>query len=165
MADILIRRMALKDAPAVHRIEQDTFARPWSLSSFEYEMTGNPVARYLVAQEGGRLLGFAGIHIIFDEGHITNVAVTADRRGEGIGERLVSSILQYAANLGVRYATLEVRASNEKAIRLYRQHGFQAVHTRKKYYEDNGEDALLMVCDRMPPAQEGFTEEETIYEG
>ncbi len=164
MADIIIRRMTLADAGRVHAIEKATFAHPWSLASFEREMTDNPVARYLVAEEEGRLLGFAGVHIILDEGHITNVAVVEERRGQGIGKRLFSGLMQYAANLGVIYMTLEVRVSNQKAIRLYERYGFLKVHVRKAYYEDNGEDALLMVCDRMPAAQEDFAEAETVSE-
>lgn len=164
MADLIIRRMALADAGQVYAIEKAAFAHPWSLASFEQEMTTNPVARYLVAEEEGRLLGFAGVHIILDEGHITNIAVAEERRGQGIGSRLFGCLMQYAANLGVTYMTLEVRVSNQKAIRLYEQHGFFKVHVRKRYYEDNGEDALLMVCDRMPQAQEDFEEAETAFE-
>lgn len=164
MADVSIRRMTLSDAEQVHGIEKATFPYPWSLQSFQEEMTTNPVARYLVAEENGAILGFAGVHIILDEGHITNVAVVENRRGEGIGRLLFGGLMQYAANLGVRYMTLEVRVSNQKAIRLYERYGFLKVHTRKQYYEDNGEDALLMVCDQMPDAQEDFEETETVFE-
>ena len=164
MREMIIRRMTLADAEQVHEIEKATFPHPWSLASFKEEMTTNPVARYLVAEEEKKLLGFAGVHIILDEGHITNVAIAKERRGQGIGTRLFGALMQYAANLGVRYMTLEVRVSNQKAIRLYERYGFMKVYVRKQYYEDNREDALLMVCDRMPPAQEDFTEEETLFE-
>ena len=144
MADITLRRMTLADASAVHAIEAATFAIPWSLQSFEEEMTRNACARYIVAEEDGTVLGYAGAWLILDEGHITNVAVTKSRRGEGIGEALMRALMQYAANLGVTYMTLEVRRSNETAQSLYRSLGFIQVGVRKKYYEDNGEDALIM---------------------
>jgi len=76
----------------------------------------------------------------------------------------MQGLMQYAANLGVRYLTLEVRASNTPAIALYQSLGFIKVGIRKKYYEDNQEDALLMVCDQLPEAEDDFTEEETVYE-
>ena len=159
----MIRRMSLADAPQVAAVETACFQTPWTLGDFESEMTENPVARYLVAQQGGRIVGFAGAHIILDEGHITNVAVLPGSRSLGIGKILLSALLQYAANLGARYLTLEVRASNAPAIRLYASFGFIKVSVRKKYYADSGEDALLMVCDRLPPAEPDFSEPETLY--
>ncbi len=118
MAELHIRRMTLADVPAVAALEAACFATPWTLQDFEREMVENRVARYLVAEEAGRLLGFAGVHIILDEGHITNVAVLQEARGQGIGRRLIEALLQYASNLGVRYLTLEVRPSNAPAIAL-----------------------------------------------
>jgi len=103
------------------------------------------------------------MHIILDEGHITNIAVRAQDRGRGIGKLLLQSMMQYASNLGAAYLTLEVRQSNAAAIALYTSHGFIAVNRRKGYYE-NGEDALLMVSQHMPAAQEDFMEAETIIE-
>ena len=119
-------------------------------------MTQNTCARYLVAENDGRVIGFAGTWIVLDEAHVTNVAVLEEYRGQGIGKKLTQALMQYAANLGVTYATLEVRRSNERAQNLYKTLGFQYVGVRKRYYEDNGEDALLMVCQDMPEAQEDF---------
>ncbi|MBO4837672.1 MAG: ribosomal protein S18-alanine N-acetyltransferase, partial [Clostridia bacterium] len=99
-----------------------------------------------------------------DEGHITNIAVRKDWRGRGMGRALVESLMQYAANLGVVYMTLEVRAGNEVARHVYMSHGFVQVGVRKKYYEDNGEDALFLVCDHMPLADPDFEEPETVHE-
>lgn len=159
-----IRRMATADLPQVAEIEAAVFPRPWSIRDFFSELTVNPVARYLVAELDGQILGFAGVHIILDEGHITNVAVLPAARGRGLGKSLMAELMQYAANLGVRYLTLEVRQSNEVAIAMYRGLGFFKVSVRKKYYEDNGEDAWLMVTDRLPNPQAGFTEPETVTE-
>ncbi|MGI6688988.1 MAG: ribosomal protein S18-alanine N-acetyltransferase [Christensenellales bacterium] len=164
MAEALIRRMTLADAGQVAAIEAACFSSPWTLGDFEREMTENPVARYLVAEVNGRLAGFAGAHIILDEGHIANVAVLAECRGQGLGRQLLEALLQYAANLGARYLTLEVRESNAPAIALYESCGFIKVSVRKRYYADSGEDALLMVCDRLPPAEPGFEEPETVRE-
>lgn len=161
---ITLRRMTLADVDAVHLLEQATFAMPWSRASFVEEMTRNACARYLVAEENGVVLGFAGAWIVLDEGHVTNIAVERSRRGQGIGRMLTQGLMQYAANLGVGYMTLEVRKSNLPAQALYQSLGFIQVGVRKKYYEDNGEDALFMVCDRLPPAQEDFEEAETAKE-
>lgn len=153
--------MNIDDVQVVAGIEKATFAKPWSMADFTYEMESNPVARYVVAEQAEQVLGFAGAHIILDEGHITNVAVLKEARGQGIGRKLMNALIQYAANLGVRYLTLEVRAGNEPAIALYRSLGFIKVTVRKKYYNDNGEDALLMVCDKLPEAEIDFSEDET----
>ncbi len=164
MSDLLIRRMMLADVDQVAAIERATFSAPWSKASFAREMTTNKVARYLVAEEQGRVIGFAGVHIILEEGHVTNIALTPEHRGKGLGKRLTLALMQYAANLGVDYLTLEVRCSNEKAIALYRALGFHKVSVRKRYYEDNGEDAWLMACDQMPAADPDFEEPETVRE-
>lgn len=165
MAEYTIRRMTVDDVDAVHAIEADTFATPWSRQSFYEEMTRNACARYLVAElPEADIVGFAGVWIVIDEGHITNIAVKKEYRGQGIGRALTAALMQYAANLGVVYMTLEVRRSNEIAQRVYLSHGFIQVGVRKKYYEDNGEDALFMVCDHMPPADPDFEEPETIKE-
>lgn len=159
-----IRRMTLADTWEAAQLEAANFPMPWTLSAFEFEMRDNPVARYLMAEEDDRLIGFAGAHMILDEGHITNVVVAETARGRGIGKALMKGLMQYAANLGVRYLTLEVRASNLPAITLYKSLGFVKVGVRAKYYEDNQEDAWLMVCDQLPEADEDFTEEETVFE-
>ncbi len=164
MADVVIRRMTIDDVDAVAAIEAATFPMPWSRRSFEEEMTRNACARYLVAETEGKIVGFAGVWVVIDEGHITNIAVLREYRGRGIGRLLTGGLMQYAANLGVNYMTLEVRRSNEAAQNLYLSLGFIQVGVRKKYYEDNGEDALFMVCDHMPPVQEDFEEAETVHE-
>ena len=159
MSEPVIRFMRLKDVDAVAAIEQETFARPWSRESFRQELTRNAVARYLVAEEDGKILGYAGAWVILDESHITNIAVLEAFRGRGIGKQLTKALLQYLSNLGASYATLEVRVSNERAQHLYRSLGFVSVGKRKRYYEDNQEDAWLMVCEHMPEVDPDFEEE------
>ena len=165
MYDTVIRRMTINDVDGVHAIEAATFARPWSKQDFVKEMTTNACARYLVAEKDGAVIGYAGAWIVLDEAHVTNVAVDQDFRGQGVGRQLTAALMQYASNLGVVYATLEVRKSNEAAKRLYQSLGFEYVGVRKRYYEDNGEDALLYCCQHMPPADMDFTEPETVTEG
>ena len=162
--DCLIRRMTIGDVPAVAAIEAATFPTPWSEDAFRKEITDNPVARYLVAEKDGAVIGFAGAWIILDESHITNIAILAEHRGNGYGRALTAALMQYLSNLGAAYATLEVRKSNVTAQNLYKSLGYVSVGVRKRYYEDNGEDALLMVCEHMPEADPDFTEPETVSE-
>lgn len=164
MSDAIIRRMTPNDVDAVHAIEAATFPRPWSRQDFVKEMTTNACARYLVAERDGQVIGYAGTWIVLDEAHVTNVAVAKAWRGQGVGRMLTAALMQYASNLGVVYVTLEVRRSNETAKRLYQSLGFEYVGVRKRYYEDNGEDALLYCCQHMPPADPDFTEPETAVE-
>lgn len=164
MSDCIIRRMTLRDVDGVHAIESATFSRPWKREDFVKEMTQNACARYLVAELEEKIVGFAGAWIVLDEAHITNIAVSEEFRGQGIGRKLTEALMQYAANLGVVYATLEVRRSNERAKKLYQSLGFEYVGLRKKYYEDNGEDAFLYCCQHMPPADPDFEEPETAKE-
>ena len=158
MAELEIRRMTSADIDAVTAIEQATFARPWSRDSFRREMEQNVAARYLVAVLEDRIIGYAGAWVILDECHITNIAITASQRGKGYGRQLVDALMQYVSNLGAAYATLEVRVSNERAQHLYERAGFVRLGKRKRYYEDNGEDAWLMVCERMPEVDPDFEE-------
>ena len=162
--DCLIRRMTVDDVPTVAAIEAATFPTPWSEDAFRKEITDNPVARYLVAEKDGAVIGFAGAWIILDESHITNIAILAEHRGNGYGRALTAALMQYLSNLGAAYATLEVRKSNVTAQNLYKSLGYVSVGVRKRYYEDNGEDALLMVCEHMPEADPDFTEPETVSE-
>ena len=161
---IIYRRMTLEDVPQVHEIELKTFHTPWSYQSFVDEMTTNKCARYIVAEEDGKVLAYAGAWMIFDEGHITNIAVDEAVRGKGIGAGVTKALMQYAANLGVQYMTLEVRKSNIVAQNLYKKMGFIELGVRKRYYEDNGEDAYLYVCQNMPEVEEDFEEEDTSEE-
>lgn len=156
---MIIRRMTKEDVKAVHDIEMHTFSVPWPEASFHHEMNENPAARYLVAVDGeGRILGYAGAWMIFEEAHITNIAVKESCRGQGIGMALAQALIQYAANLGVQYMTLEVRKSNLVAQGMYRKLGFEKLSIRKRYYPDNNEDALLMVLQHMPDVEDDFTE-------
>jgi len=135
--------MRRKDLDQILEIEKLCFPLPWSRESFLSELR-NPLARYIVAQEGFVLQGYAGIWLIFDEGHITNVAVHPRARGRRIGELLLANIIALASAHGAVAVTLEVRPSNNAALSLYRRMGFEEKGLRRGYYIDNGEDALIM---------------------
>ena len=145
-----IALMAMEHLDQVHAIEQDSFATPWSRASLENEITNNPCARYLVICEHGEVLGYAGMWLVLDEAHITNVAIRRDSRGKGLGEKLMRALVQLAADSGMNWMTLEVRASNAPAQGLYKKLGFINVGRRKNYYEDNREDAILMALEHLP---------------
>lgn len=164
MPDCNIRRMTIDDVDAVAAIEAATFPTPWSRDAFEKEITQNVVARYLVAELDGQVIGFAGAWLIIDESHITNIAISEAYRGLGYGRQLTEGLMQYLSNLGAAYATLEVRVSNIRAQKLYESLGFINLGKRKRYYEDNGEDALLMVCDHMPEVDPDFEDIDTVHE-
>ncbi|WP_114571891.1 ribosomal protein S18-alanine N-acetyltransferase [Exiguobacterium flavidum] len=138
-----IRRMTLADVQGVHEVELQSFATPWTIDAFETEMTRNPNAYYLVATEQDEIVGFAGLWQIAGEGHITNVAVKRTLRGQKIGEKLLSSLIESARELALSAMTLEVRVSNTPARSLYEKLGFRYAGTRKRYYQDNNEDAAI----------------------
>jgi len=148
MADYEISLMTAADIDGMHDIEVATFASPWSRKSIEDELA-NPCARYLVARENGQVIGYAGMWLVIDEGHVTNVAVREDMRGRGIGRELMKRLIQLAADSGMIWMTLEVRRSNKVAQNLYHSFGFIDVGYRKRYYENN-EDALLMGLEHLP---------------
>lgn len=143
-ADIQVVPMVLSHVPAVHAIEEAAFPRPWSLSSFLQEIEQNKAARYLVCLLEGEVVAYGGMWFIIDEAHITNIAVSPKHRRQGFGRRIVEGLLELARENGMHLITLEVRRSNEVAQTLYHQMGFEDVGYRKRYYEDNGEDALIM---------------------
>ena len=142
--ELTIREMKRKDLDQILEIEKLCFPLPWSRESFLSELK-NPLARYIVAEESFVLQGYAGIWLIFDEGHITNVAVHPRARGRRIGELLLVNIVTLAGAHGATAVTLEVRPSNHAALSLYRLMGFEEKGLRRGYYLDNGEDALVMV--------------------
>ena len=151
MAEARIRLMALGDVDDVQEIEKGCFSVPWSRESFIREITENRCARYLVVELDGRVIAYAGVWLVLDEGHITNIAVHPDFRGQGYGARVTRALMQLASDMGLVWMTLEVRRSNLVAQSLYRKVGFIDVGYRKRYYEDNREDALIMACEHLPP--------------
>lgn len=136
--------MTVEHIPGVLEIEQLSFTTPWSQQAFTYEILSNNFAYYLVALEESKVVGYAGIWLVMDEAHITNVAVHPKYRGRSIGETLMLEMVRQAVIRGTVRMTLEVRPSNKAARELYNKLGFEEKGLRKKYYTDTNEDAIIM---------------------
>lgn len=139
----VIRKMTSADAQEVSRIEQQTFSQPWSCQGFLDALTGGN-AIFLVAEAEEKIAGYCGMYCAADEGEITNVAVDRSFRRRGIGRKLVEHLLAEARDAGIKNIILEVRVSNEEAIRLYESMGFSIQGTRKGFYEKPKEDGYVM---------------------
>lgn len=144
MADLIVRNMQLSDIDEIVELEKLCFATPWSRESLLYDATENHMSAYIVAELEGHVVGYVGIWVILDEGHINNVAVSPEYRRLQIGSRLIDTMIKATQAEGVKSHTLEVRAGNEPAKKLYAKFGFKEAGVRKGYYEDNGEDAIIM---------------------
>lgn len=155
MNEMIVRRAEERDVKAMAYLDTLCFAAPWSETSFRQEVTANNLALYLVSEIDGALTGYAGVWAIVDEGHITNVAVHPDCRRQGIARALMQVLIRSCEEAGILRQTLEVRPSNEAALRLYKGFGFREAGRRKGYYEDNGEDALIMWRDGENPETGG----------
>ena len=141
-----IERLALEHLEDILLIERLSFADPWSRESYWHELSENGLAHYYGCCAEQRLLGFGGFWQILDEGHIANVAVHPDFRGQGLGRLLVEYLMTACRALGGRAMTLEVRQSNAAALGLYRKLSFEEAGVRPRYY-NNGESAIIMWCD------------------
>ncbi len=137
-----IRALAYSDLPQVIEIEQRAFPTPWSLAMFVLELS-KPTGICLAALRERRLAGYVVCSRYERDWHIMNVAVDPDHRRQGIGSALLAELYARAEPQGARF-TLEVRRSNHAAIELYERDGFRAAGMRRRYYQDNGEDALIM---------------------
>ena len=124
-------------------LEKECFSQPWSEAALEEELY-NPQASFIVAEDGeGGVLGYAGLHVILDEGYIANVAVEQAARRHGVGGALLDVFCRFGKE-HLAFLTLEVRASNAAAIALYEKYGFEEAGRRKNYYTDPKEDGLIM---------------------
>ena len=138
-----IRKMTPMDLPAVLDIEQASFAIPWSPESYLQEMK-NKWANYQVCVYRGQVVGYVGAWVVFDEAHITNVAVAEKSRLQGLGRALMLSIEQVIRDKEGKRILLEVRPSNAVALKLYHSMGYYEVARRPGYYQDNQEEAIVM---------------------
>jgi len=143
-SQLVFRAMTLEDVPAIVEIEEEAFTSPWTKEAFVNELTQNHFARYMVMTYDDEVIGFGGMWTIVDEAHVTNIAIRLPYRGRGLGDRLLTELQRTAVMFGAERMTLEVRASNEVAQRLYRKKGFEAAGIRPGYYSDNQEDAIIM---------------------
>ena len=129
----------------LEKLERICFSRPWSRKMLAEELE-NQCAAFLVAEDSvsGRVLGYAGLMVVADEGYITNVAVFPEYRRQGIASQILQVFVQFAEANRLAFLTLEVRPSNAAAIALYQGFGFEEVGRRKNYYDLPKEDALIL---------------------
>lgn len=140
-AEVSFRRLAYGDLPAVLAIERRSFPAPWSLAMFVLEVS-KPSGVCLAAVAGDEIIGYLVCSRYADVFHLMNVAVDPERRRLGIAERMIGRLLA-EAGAEERY-TLEVRVSNHAAITMYEKLGFRRAGRRRRYYSDNGDDAMIM---------------------
>jgi [ribosomal protein S18]-alanine N-acetyltransferase len=145
-SQVEIRRLTYTDLPQVIAIERRAFPTAWSLAMFVLELSkssGICLAAMLPAERSRRLVGYLICSRYDTVWHVMNVAVDPDRRREGVASTLLAELYARVGDAQARF-TLEVRCSNHPAIHLYEREGFRAVGMRRRYYQDNGEDALVM---------------------
>ena len=138
-----VRPAAAEDLPVLAALERECFSHPWSENSLA-ETLQNGRSIFLLAEREREPLGYLGMEYVLDEGSITNVAVFAAHRRQGIADALIKELLHYAAAQELSTVTLEVRETNAPAIALYQKHDFVPVGRRKNYYTSPPEDAILM---------------------
>lgn len=167
---MLIRGMTTEDIPQVAKIETECFSVPWSEKSFADSLKREDTI-FLVCEEeknkeihdihgenseklqnepnisDKKIIGYIGMYLSFEEGEITNVAVTSSARKKGVGNALINAIKEFAKQQNIQRIILEVRASNTPAITLYEKNGFVFVGKRKNFYEKPVEDANIMICE------------------
>jgi ribosomal-protein-alanine N-acetyltransferase len=132
---ITIEKSVTADLPAIIEIEERSFSKPWSKNQFE-----GSINNFYTAKKDGKIVGFIGVQLIEDEAHILHMAVDPAFRGQGISKKM----MEFALNFPARKWFLEVRAGNIAAQKLYESYGFKVISRRRKYYQDNDEDALIM---------------------
>ena len=143
MKGVRFDRLAESHLPAIMEIEKLSHGSPWSERSFRNELD-HPQGEFVVAQIGEQVIGYAGEWILADEARVTTIAVHPDHRRQGLGKELMHRLLERAVARGAVCSTLEVRAGNEAAIKLYEDLGYVTAGLRKNYYPDNKEDAVVM---------------------
>ena len=139
-----LREGSLKDVVRVVSIEKRCFSSPWSPATLAIMLTSSRIGSIVAEIDQRGVVGYAFWQRVLDEAHLLNIAVDPEFRRRGIARRLLEKMIQICKDDGVMVIQLEVRKSNIPAIELYRSLGFVEVGVRKGYYEDNGEDALLM---------------------
>ena len=143
-ARLQIEPMRGEDISTVLEIEALSFTTTWPANAFVNELNENKLAHYFVGRLDGKVVGYGGIWVILEDSHITTIAVHPDYRSRGLGEQMLTHLLDEAMSRGASWITLEVRESNDVAQRLYRKYGFTNVSVRRAYYSDNNENAVVM---------------------
>ena len=140
-----IRKAKISDLEAIKEIEDESFINPFTKEDLLYEISQNPVSNFFVLEKDSLVVGFIDYWVTFDSATIDQIAVKKSERNQGFAKILLEKSINDLKELGeVSFFTLEVRASNEPAINLYKSFGFQKVTIKEKYYDD-GEDAIYMI--------------------
>jgi [ribosomal protein S18]-alanine N-acetyltransferase len=148
------------DLDGVLEVEAESFTNPWTRDMYSWELQNRSVCHLLIGRtEECQVAGFCAFWLVFDEIHINNLAMRPQFRDQGIGTALLQRVLAEARGRGARRATLEVRASNEQARRLYERLGFYVAGTRRNYYSHPVEDALILWRDEANAS--GIPQEDT----
>jgi len=152
------------DIATVQEIEREIFSTPWPRNAYYRELASRSSAHYVVLRQEGTverptgfhsaeldpsIIGYGGMWRMYDEAHVTTIGVRRDVQHHGHGRILFAGLVQAAYDMGAKWVTLEVRVSNENAMRMYEAFGFKVIGRRKGYYTDNGEDAIVMWSDSI----------------
>jgi [ribosomal protein S18]-alanine N-acetyltransferase len=142
---VTLRRMRWWDLEQVHALETALFPDPWSVETFWSELAHVPETRhYLVAEDGGAVVGYAGLVATGHQADVQTLGVRADHQGRGLGGELLRALLDEARRRGAGEVLLEVRAENAAAQALYARHGFERIGVRRGYYRPGGTDAYVL---------------------
>lgn len=150
--EVVVGPMRRRHLRTVLRIEQQVYPTPWSLGLFMSELGFGPSRVYVVARVGSRVVGYGGLMLVVDDGHITTLAVDPSWHRHRVGTRLLLTLTQAAIERGAKNLTLEVRMGNDAAQGLYRAFGFAPAGVRKGYYAESREDALIMWANDVDAA-------------
>jgi [ribosomal protein S18]-alanine N-acetyltransferase len=150
--EVTIGPMRRRHLRGVLRIEQQVYPRPWSLGLFMSELGYRGSRVYVVARVGTTVVGYGGLMLVTDDGHITTLAVDPAWHRNKLGTRLLHVLATEAVARGAKNLTLEVRASNQAAQELYRAFGFAPAGIRKGYYVETNEDAIIMWANDVDTA-------------
>jgi len=142
---MFIRAMDIDDLSRVVALEQQLFTSAWSKADFMYEIFQNDFSHNFVLEKDHQIIGYVGIWIMYEQAQITTIGIDENYQGQGLGLYLLESMIDFVKEQGCETLSLEVRVSNDKAIGLYKKVGFEQVALRKDYYQDNHEDAYLMI--------------------
>lgn len=143
ISEEVISGIKAEDIPEIAQIEKKCFSEPWS----EQLIRGSYLRKdhyFIVAKKNNKILGYAGMYFAFSEAYMLNIAVKSEFRGLGIGYQLLGNLFSFCNKNNLEFLSLEVRSSNDGAIRLYKNMGFSQVGRRKNFYKKPNEDALIM---------------------
>jgi ribosomal-protein-alanine N-acetyltransferase len=161
---LALEMMREPDIATVQEIEREIFATPWPRNAYYRELASRSSAHYVVLRQEGigerptlpmsseldpTIVGYGGMWRMYDEAHVTTIGVRRELHHRGYGRILFAGLIQSAYDMGAKWVTLEVRTSNENAMRMYEAFSFKVIGRRKGYYTDNGEDAIVMWSDSI----------------